>query len=704
MQCLLPMMQCLLPNRRFPRVGSVCLAAVLLFSACGSEAESTTTSPATTTTTLRPTTTTVPPTTTTVPPTTTTVPPTTTTVPPTTTTAAEASQEDAGLDIDAETTWRDLFNTLTTSEQSCIEDALGEDTEWVLQQVILVADETRLWDAPIYPCLPAPLLEAVFLAGIVYGMELEGLEVGEEQQSCLREVIAEMDGAALLLAIAAQVDAPDESAQMESAAQLLELMAVILRCIPGFDMGVGEDSVLGEDVDPFGWACPMGTSSDGVESATRVGLGESVEGVVESGGDAGVFVFGAVEDELYEIKVELGSLSDSILAVCDAEGFELAWNDDYQGSLASHLFWRAPHSGDFYVGVAGYSEGSYALTVAVSDIVDDHPDLAVGATAVGAGEAAEGVLEYPDDVDVFALEAVEGELYELEVELGSLSDSEVAVTDADGVWLGSNDDRGEDSLASRLVWRAPYSGDFYIQVSGYGQGSYALTVAVSDIVDDHPDLAVGATAVGAGETVEGVLDYPDDVDVFALEAVEGELYEIDVTLGTLTDSIVTVNDSDGFQLAWNDDYEGSLASWLVWRAPHSGDFYVQVSGYGEGSYALTVAVSDIVDDHPDLAVGATAVGAGETAEGVLDYPDDVDFFVLEAVEGELYEIDVTLGTLTDSIVTVNDSDGFQLAWNDDYEGSLASRVEWTAPSTGDYYIQVSGYGEGSYSLSVEVSE
>jgi len=65
---------------------------------------------------------------------------------------------------------------------------------------------------------------------------------------------------------------------------------------------------------------------------------------------------------------------------------------------------------------------------------------------------------------------------------------------------------------------------------------------------------------------------------------------------------------------------------------------------------------------------------------------------------------VTLGTLTDSIVTVNDSDGFQLAWNDDYEGSLASRVEWTAPSTGDYYIQVSGYGEGSYSLSVEVSE
>ncbi|MCE2527502.1 MAG: PPC domain-containing protein [Actinomycetia bacterium] len=448
------------------------MAAVLLFSACGSEAEPTTTSPATTTTTIAPTTTTIAPTTTT-------VAPTTTTVPPTTTTAAEAPQEDAGLDIDAETTWRDLFNTLTTSEQSCIEDALGEYTEWVLQQVIL-GDETRWLDAPIYPCLPAPLLEAVFLAGIVWGLELEGLEVGEEQQSCLRELTAEMDGAALLLAIAAQVDAPDESAQMESAAQMLELIAGILRCIPGFEMGVGEDSVLGEDVDPFSWACPMGTSSDGVESATRVGLGESVEGVLESGGDAGVYVFGAVEDELYEIKVELGSLSDSILAVCDAEGFELAWNDDdYQGSLASHLFWRAPHSGDFYVGVAGYSEGSYALTVAVSDIVDDHPDLAVGATAVGVGETVRGVLDYPDDVDVFVLEAVEGELYEIDVTLGTLTDSIVTVNDSDGFELAWNDDY-EGSLASRVGWTAPSTGDYYIQVLGYGEGSYSLSVEVSE--------------------------------------------------------------------------------------------------------------------------------------------------------------------------------------------------------------------------------
>ena len=228
---------------------------------------------------------------------------------------------------------------------------------------------------------------------------------------------------------------------------------------------------------------------------------------------------------------------------------------------------------------------------------------------------------------------------------------------------------------------------------------------LSDIVDDYPNGSEGAAALELGKPVEGVLEYADDVDVFVLSAVEGELYEVDVALGTLSDSVVRVIDSDGFELGWNDDRgDGSWASRLLWRARGTGDFYVEVSGYGEGSYALEVGLSDIVDDYPNGSEGAAALELGKPVEGVLEYADDVDVFVLSAVEGELYEIEVTLGTLSDSIVSVYDSDGFDLAWNDDYQDSLASRVEWRAPLTGDFYIEVSGYGEGSYTLAVEVSE
>jgi len=96
--------------------------------------------------------------------------------------------------------------------------------------------------------------------------------------------------------------------------------------------------------------------------------------------------------------------------------------------------------------------------------------------------------------------------------------------------------------------------------------------------------------------VDGVLEYASDVDVFVFESAAGELYEIGVELGTLSDSIVAVYDHNGTELGWNDDQEGSLASYLVWEAPITGASYVEVSGYGSGSYTLTVQPTNTDND------------------------------------------------------------------------------------------------------------
>ena len=47
----------------------------------------------------------------------------------------------------------------------------------------------------------------------------------------------------------------------------------------------------------------------------------------------------------------------------------------------------------------------------------------------------------------------------------------------------------------------------------------------------------------------------------------GQLYQIDVALGTLDDSELTLRDSDGWRLGSNDDHGDSSASRIVWRAP-----------------------------------------------------------------------------------------------------------------------------------------
>ena len=79
-------------------------------------------------------------------------------------------------------------------------------------------------------------------------------------------------------------------------------------------------------------------------------------------------------------------------------------------------------------------------------------------------------------------------------------------------------------------------------------------------------------------------------------------------------------------------------------------------------------------------------------------------YVLQAVEGNVYEIEVTLDTLSDSVLSIYDMDGeSELATNDDYGGSLSSYIEWTCPRTGGYPIDVHGFSEsqtGTFALQV----
>ncbi len=444
--------------------------------------------------------------------------------------------------------------------------------------------------------------------------------------------------------------------------------------------------------------------ADWFDGAARVEVGEAVEGALDYDGDLDMFVFEAVGGELYEMEVALGTLSESVVGVYDADGRHLVFTDGRAESLASRTVWRAPETGDCFVQILGYGEGTYSLSVGVADVVDDYADGVMGAARVVSGEAVEGVLDYHGDVDYFVFEAVGGELYEVEVALGTLYDSQLVVYDTDGYPLGYNV-YGEGSSTSRRLWKAPVEGQYFIEVSGLGEGSYSMSVGILDVVDDFADGRRGAARLVLGEAVEGALDYPGDVDFFVFGAVEGEFYEVEVALGTLSDSEVAVYGDYGLQLDFNDDRgDGSLASRLFWTAPLTRDFYVGVRGHDEGSYSLTVGISDIVDDFADGKLGSAELLLGEAVEGALDYVGDVDYFFLKVVEGELYEIEVSLGTLPDSFLSVYDADGRRWDYNDDHEGSLGSRLVWRAPVTGVFFVEVSGSDHGSYTLAVPTSK
>jgi len=253
----------------------------------------------------------------------------------------------------------------------------------------------------------------------------------------------------------------------------------------------------------------------------------------------------------------------------------------------------------------------------------------------------------------------------------------------------------------------------------YGAGQWTSAARGALIVvpaDDHGNDAAAATAVEIGGTVAGAIELGSDVDWFAFEAVAGHAYVFEVSLGDLPDSVMYLYDRDGTtELAYNDDisWPENPGSRITWTADESGTYYLAVEAYGStqtGGYELSLEdVSHVVDDHGNNPATATAVDAGSSAAGEIEFGGDVDFFAVELVAGQAYTFEVSLGSLSDSVLYLYDRDGATLLdYNDDisWPDNPGSRIEWIAEASGTYFLEVTAFDPveiGAYTLAVELA-
>lgn len=105
-----------------------------------------------------------------------------------------------------------------------------------------------------------------------------------------------------------------------------------------------------------------------------------------------------------------------------------------------------------------------------------------------------------------------------------------------------------------------------------------------------------------------------------------------------------------------------------------------------------LASADIYEPN-DSAQAATPIAIGSPAQANFHGTEDQDWFRFTAQGGVTYTLQTSnLGTAADTYLYLYGTDGSTLlASNDDYDGSLASYLEWTAPVTGTYYAMVRGW-------------
>ncbi len=481
-------------------------------------------------------------------------------------------------------------------------------------------------------------------------------------------------------------------------------------------------------------------------AATRVALPSETGGRIDHNTDVDYFRFEVSEPR--EVTIETTGDLDTAGVLEDSAGRALAADAD-SGS-GPVRFWhgtnfrirRSLSPGTYYVRVKSYafrpqdwenradchmfscnrhtidSElGAYTLRLTEhGDGADDHGDARSSATRVALPSETGGRIEPGADVDYFRFELSEPR----EVTIATMGDLDTAGTleDSDGRELAASD--GGGSGANLSIRRSLSRGTYYVRIGSNDSATGAYTLRLvehGDGADDHGDERSSATWVALPSQTAGRIEPGTDVDYFRFEV--SSTREVTIATSGNLDTVGTLEDGEGSELAWNDD-DGGGVNFSIRRTLTAGTYYVRVGPCGRdrrgnpqaapcrgkpsldtltgGAYTLRLADHVAGDDHGDDRSSATPVAlpseTGEQSEtrGRFESGDDVDYFRFEVFEPR----DVAIGTFgrVDTAGTLEDSDGGELASDDDGDIGPNFHIRRTLLA-GTYYIRV-GAGAGRY--------
>ena len=170
--------------------------------------------------------------------------------------------------------------------------------------------------------------------------------------------------------------------------------------------------------------------------------------------------------------------------------------------------------------------------------------------------------------------------------------------------------------------------------------------AVANPNDDHGNSFLTATPISIG-THSGQIEVANDEDWFSFQANANSTMVLETSLGSLSDSVLTLFDVDGITPIQQDDDGGNgLASRIEWSFSTAGRYYARVRGFGSarGTYNLRLDTIFQGDDHANDAGFATPVANGSFA-GNIEEPDDTDWFSFEVTEGMTITLETKLNGL-----------------------------------------------------------
>ncbi|HEV7300110.1 MAG TPA: DVUA0089 family protein [Tepidisphaeraceae bacterium] len=459
----------------------------------------------------------------------------------------------------------------------------------------------------------------------------------------------------------------------------------------------------------------------------------------------------------FDVDLPDGSSLNSYLRLFDAQGRELAKNDDAPAlgepiGADAYLDYTFATAGTYYVGVSGAGNDAYSAVtgagavqasfgrfeLTATPLAPEANGRIAGAVPLPINTTRYATVSDPTDVDVYAVTVVAGQRVMFDVDSnGSSLNGYLRLFDAGGAQLASNDNRAAPGEQVALM---PYidhtfttAGTYYVAVSGSGNSSYNPTTGTG-----RTPGSVGAyslevtvpvratTPLGLNDSVFRSIDAGTEIDYYAITVSAGQRVGFDMDSGfSPLNGYLRVFSSDWRELAHNDNGaapgEGpTLMPYLEYAFATAGTYYVSVSGYpntgydpltglgtvsgSTGTYRLSTMTPPLppVESNDRISTADRAsLNATKTNQDIAD-GTDVDLYRVTVQQGQRVGFDVdTNGSPLDSYMRLFDSSGRQLAANDDgiAPGEQIHRspyIAYTFPAAGTYYVAVSGKDNRAY--------
>jgi hypothetical protein len=170
--------------------------------------------------------------------------------------------------------------------------------------------------------------------------------------------------------------------------------------------------------------------------------------------------------------------------------------------------------------------------------------------------------------------------------------------------------------------------------------------------------------------------------------------------------VLTLYDSNGQQVAYDDDGGTDTNAYLTFMTPTGGTYFASVSSFGNtgtGRYWLGVSDTDVpghmgTDENLDAANGDDRLSR-------IDMNGDEDNYRVQLEAGQTYMISVSGEgdtPLADPFVAVLNESEERIASDDDSGPGLDARLRFTPEQSGTFLIQASGLGGsiGWYQISI----